>query len=141
MRSFCFVSAFVMVILCGQVSIPGPANAGCCYYPNCNCAGTKCSGGCPYCCGYRSPEIFQPAVLTGNPMWDNTVIQDPLPLTVDTLDITEQLANMTRGGECIHRRSTLRMLGNPEDAVKVASIGFQENNIPEKSLLFQAQNQ
>jgi hypothetical protein len=123
MRAFWVISAFVVFILCGQIPISGPAYAGCCYYPNCNCVGTKCSGSCPYCCGYRSPEIFQSTFLTGNAMWEKT-IQDPLPLTVSGLDIAEKSTILTRGGECARRSFTLRMLGNPEDAVKVASIGF-----------------
>ena len=140
MRVFWLVSAFVMAILCGQVSIPEPADAGCCYYPNCNCAGTKCSGGCPYCCGWRSPEIFQPTFLTGNAVWEKPVNPDPLPLTVNSLDISEKVATLPRGGECARRRFTLWMLGNPEDAVKVASMGFRENDISEKALMFQEEN-
>jgi hypothetical protein len=137
MRAFWLVSASVIFILCGQISIlaQAPAYAGCCYYPNCNCVGTKCSGSCPYCCGFRSPEIFQPAFLTGNPMWDKTDIQDSLPLTVGSLDITEQFPKMTRGGECTRRRFTFRMLGNREHTIlATSSVRFIESPMSERSL-------
>jgi hypothetical protein len=65
-------------------------------------------------------------------MWDKTVTQSPLPLTVSNLNSSEKLATLPRGGECARRRFTLMMLGNPEDAVKVAPIGFQGNDIAER---------
>jgi len=72
-------------------------------------------------------------------MWGMSVIQDPLPLRVSSLDITEKLAQLNRGGECIRRSFTLRMLGDPEDTVKVASVGFEESGISEKTLAFQVE--
>jgi hypothetical protein len=70
-------------------------------------------------------------------MLDLSGIQDPLALTVGSLDKTETLAELTRGGECIRHSFTLRMLGNPEDSVKFASGGFEETGISEKTLAFQ----
>lgn len=142
MRVFWLVSAFVTFILCGQISIARPAYAGCCFLPGCSGACTKCSGTCPYCCGYgRSPEIFQATFITGNAMWERIVAEDPLPVTVSNLDITEHFAKMTRGGECTRRNFTLRMIGNPEQVILPIPVRFTETGMAERALAFNIEPQ
>ena len=140
MRAFWLVSVFVTLIISGQVSIPRAAYAGCCFLPGCSGACTKCSGSCPFCCGYRSPEIIQAKLITGNAMWDRIVAEDPLPLTVGSLDITEHFAKMTRGGECTRRNFTLRMIGSPEQ-VRLAPVRFTDTGMPERALAFNLEPQ
>jgi hypothetical protein len=59
-------------------------------------------------------------------MWEKTVIQDPLPLTVSSMEISESPAQLARGGECIRRSFTRRMLGDDKDTINMAAIVFEE---------------
>ena len=142
MRSFWLVSVFAILVVCGQVSISRPAYGGCCFLPGCSGACTRCSGSCPYCCGYgRSPQIFQATFITGNAMWERIVLEDPLPVTVSDLDITEHFAKMTRGGECTRRKFTLRIIGNAEQLLLATSARFTEPGIAERALAFNIEPQ
>ena len=118
MRAFWLVSAFVIFILSGQISMPDRIRW-MLFLPGCipwslyqvfgNLSLLLWFGG--------SPEIFQATFITGNAMWERIVAEDPLLVTVSNLDITEHFAKMTRGRECNRRNFTLRMHGNPEQAI------------------------
>lgn len=86
--------------------------------------------------GGNISNVFRTTFLTANSMWDRIAVQEPLS-TVESQDITETLAQLNRGGACMRRSFTLRMLGDPEDTVKLASMGFEEPGISEETLAFQ----
>jgi len=135
---FRVIPAFVFFVLFGGqvVVVPTPAYSWCCQLPGCTGACTKCGGTCYACCGRRSIDTFQSTLLTSNSTLDQSDIQESLPQSVRSLDITEA-SELTRGRECIRRSFTLWMLGNPEDSMKFASMNFGEPIFQNETLVSQ----
>jgi hypothetical protein len=144
MRAFWLVSAFVIFILSGHVSMPMSAYAACCTYPGCTSpvGCTKCSGGCPNCCPRMwSLEIFQTTLITDNRTSKVSAIENSQAWTLSSLIVMQKFSQLARGSECDRRGFTLWMLGNPEPAVLTASMGYAETGAVQETFAFNIEPQ